>query len=256
MLSQVLIKAYGLPPQLARYQPSEFLWPNVTSKRAEEFVRNQVSSNDPRPGVIWTEQGLIKGALAKVGLSFPHLQPVIFIPPDTMDKLQGYSSLADLATPDNLALFSPVVEEVSHFLYQQSQYLHNKKIPGIAMHEAVTMLDWYLVLKNLGNSSVQEVGELWQSLTEKRERIPFMYQGLLDYKHGYRVMTGFVEYLMKADRAGNFDQDELRKFYLMDGKSKMDHLLKLYQDLNKSGQKSYYTKSLDVESYQAKPEFA
>lgn len=254
-VQEALVKAYGLPINLAPYRPADYLWPDSTSKKAEDFARKQILTNDPRPGVILSDDGFIRGRLAKRGvLPYHQLKPVIFIPPETMDKLQGHK-LVDLATLDNASLFSPVVEEVSHFLYQQTQYLHNNQLPGVLMCEGVAMLDWYLALKNLGNSSDEMIKKLWQTLTQKRGEIPVVERDFLDYKVAFKIMGGFVEQLMRDDQVGGFNEGELRDFYLLDGKGKMAYLLKLYRELSKLGLQFYYTRAVDVESYQLDSEF-
>lgn len=276
-IQEILVNTYRLPHHLSSYKASRFLWPNVTSKPAEEFIQQQMESGDPRPFVMLTAdfidgglaprispksvQNAIKHALVARGrIPYTDLKPVIFIPPEVMEQLKG-KELDQLVTPKGIPLFVPIVEEVSHFLYQQSQYLNNRRLPGDLMSEGIAILDWYLTLKQLvkspieGKTPVNIIQEAWETMTQKRSTIPFVYRDLLHYKRAYKIIKGFVDHLVQDDQSGVDNQDELRNFYLLDGKRKMDYLLDLYQRLMDSGLQSYYFHLLDVKGSQLSSEF-
>lgn len=282
----VLEEAYGLE-SLKLKKASNFLYPRATSETAEKAIPLHgdngafyVDDGDPsfhanmasfhRKPLAERIRKRTKQVRSEVGLlPFERLNPVIYIGPSIMDRIKD-AQLEDLLTEERLPDLEALSEEVGHFLYHQSQFKHNKDFPGAIMPEAMSLVDWYQALKRIVPVSTgKEIFDTTnhpaqaavRNLSEKislRVNAPSIHLNPITsmYSKGPRIIRGYLEHLIKNDRSGIAQGEELKKFYLLTGERKIQYLTDLYQRYVDQGDKEYNPSLAYVrDSMPLEPEF-
>lgn len=272
----ILERAYGLDPRPLR-RASEFMWPRATNKHAEKLFRQAapdhtyyVTDHDfieygyiydkdkPRwmhQPETWQEKFASKysprRALFKIGkLPFETIKPVVFFHPSIMNRI-GTGDSAQMLDAAHIKDLELVAEQVSHFLYSQSQYRAHNLFAGPIASEMVAILDWYLVLKG---ASVNP--ESQTALKDNRPSVESLAKNIdarlnLDpsdfslnpwtthFRKGTMLVGGFLGHIIERDKQGENTTPELNWFYRLPPREKLMYLERVYKDHLDKGDDRY-----------------
>ncbi|MBU1129738.1 hypothetical protein KKE45_00260 [Patescibacteria group bacterium] len=163
-----------------------------------------------------------------------YLGSMVYLNPKLREKLANSSFGSRLSENEDLGAYLVLIEEVSHFVYQEYYLERHGERPHGCIKELIAALDRYnIVQRDCNFVNGERVGSVTEdALLLSNEGYSLeSYRGRVkgEYIIGHRLGIAFIFHLNCLHGQGQNVDDELLKFYLMTNK---DQLIYLVNELN------------------------